>query len=302
MSLLNVNLKNINFSNPVWVASGTFGFGEEFSKIFDINQLGAIVTKTITPEFRPGNPPPRTIETPSGMLNSIGLANPGIKKFVTDKIPFLKKLKAPVIVNIAGESISEFCMLIEELEKYKFLKGYEINISCPNVEKGGMLFGTDAEFTSRLTGQLRKLTKKLLIVKLTPNVTDITEIAKAAEGAGADALSLINTVVGMAVDINRKKPFLGNVFGGLSGPAIKPVALANLYKVKKSVKLPLIGVGGITSTDDAVEFFMTGASCIQVGTANFFEPTATKNIIDGLEKYCIKNKLSSINQLTGVIH
>lgn len=267
------------------VASGTFGFGEEYAKLMDIGKLGAIVTKSISLNPREGNPPPRLCETPSGMLNSIGLQNDGVKAFIEKALPFLAKFSVPVIANIAGESAAEFVELAKVLSKETTVKGLEINISCPNVRKGGMQFGCSEAGTEEIVKAVRKATTLPLIVKLSPNVTDIAQIAKVAVNSGADALSLINTLLGMAVDVKAKKFKLATKTGGLSGPAIKPVAVRMVWQVAQAVKVPIIGIGGIMSLEDALEFFMVGASAIQVGTGNFVDCEATLKIIDGLKAY-----------------
>jgi dihydroorotate dehydrogenase (NAD+) catalytic subunit len=283
-----VNLAGIQMKNPVMVASGTFGFGEEFSEYYDLNELGAIVTKSVTLKPREGNPPPRLCETPSGMLNSIGLQNEGVKVFLEKHLPFLSQFKTPIIVNVAGETIEEYVEVIKIVSKEKKIAGIELNISCPNVKRGGMTFGVDPKCTEEVVKAARAQTKLPLIAKLTPNVTDITIIAKAAVKAGADALSLINTVLGMAIDVKTKKPKLATITGGLSGPAIKPIAVRMVWQTAQAVKVPIIGIGGIMTAEDALEFFLAGASAVQVGTANFIDVRAAVNIIDNLQKYNLK--------------
>lgn len=267
------------------VASGTFGWGKEYSDYIDLNKLGAIVTKSITYNPRIGNPPPRIVETPAGMLNSIGLQNEGIENFLLTDLPFLCKFDVPLIVNIAGESPEEYAQLAKKLDKEKGVKGIEINISCPNVKHGGMAFGVNPTLTREAITAVRKATAKPIIAKLTPNVTDITVIAKAAAEAGANALSLINTIVGMSIDIETGKSRLGSLTGGLSGPAIRPIAVRMVYAAARAVKIPVIGIGGIMCGNDAIEFFHAGASAIQVGTANFREVTASLTIIKEIEDY-----------------
>lgn len=269
---LEVEIAGLKLKNPVMVASGTFGYGEEAADFVDLNQLGALVTKTITLEPREGNPPPRVVETPSGMLNSIGLQNKGIDDFIQNRLPFLEQFNTPVIANIAGDSAGEYVELAKRLNGQPTVKGLELNISCPNVHKGGMAYGVDPKLTAELVKKVRRATKLPLIVKLTPNVTDITVIAKAAEKAGADALSLINTVLGMSIDLKTGKSRLGRPFGGLSGPAIRPIAVRMVYQCAQVVKIPLIGIGGIMTTDDALEFLFAGAKAVQVGTGNFVDP------------------------------
>lgn len=271
--------------NPMMVASGTFGYGEEASEFIDLNKLGAIITKTITLEPREGNPPPRIVETPSGMLNSIGLQNKGLEDFITNRLPFLAKFDTPVIANIAGETVKEYVELAKRLSNNPTVKGLELNISCPNVDKGGMVFGTDPRATEDLVNQVRKNTKLPLIVKLSPNVTDITVIAKAAEKAGADAVSLINTLLGMSIDVKTGRSRMGRQMGGLSGPAIRPIAVRMVYQVVQVVKIPVIGIGGIMTGNDAIEFLLAGATAIQVGTANFVDPQTPLKIIAEVEDY-----------------
>ncbi|MFH1386192.1 MAG: dihydroorotate dehydrogenase [bacterium] len=283
--MLNIELLGLKLKNPIMVASGTFGWGKEYADYIDLNQLGAIITKSITLQARAGNPPPRIVETPSGMLNSIGLQNDGIESFIKNDLPFLAKFETPTIVNIAGESANEYSKLAQLLDKENTVKAIEINISCPNVKKGGMSFGVDAKLTKEVVSAARKATKKPLIAKLTPNVTDITVIAKAAVDGGADALSLINTVVGMAIDIETGKSRLGMLTGGLSGPAIKPIAVRMVYEAAHAVKVPIIGIGGIMSGSDAVEFFLAGAKAVQIGTCNFVDTKAPIRIIQEVANY-----------------
>jgi len=272
------------------VASGTFGYGIEPAELIDLNQLGAIITKTITLKPREGNPPPRIVETASGMLNAIGLQNAGVQDFIKNSLPFLAKFDTPVIANIAGESASEYAELAKILGKEKTIKGIEINISCPNVKKGGVQFGVDPKLTEEVVKAVRKATKLPIITKLTPNVTDITIIAKAAEKAGSNAVSLINTLMGMSIDIENRKSKIGNITGGLSGPAIKPIAVRMVWQVAKAVKIPVIGLGGIMTAEDAIEFFIAGASAVQVGTANFVDNNSPLKIVKGIENYLTANK------------
>ncbi|OGB87371.1 dihydroorotate dehydrogenase B catalytic subunit [candidate division WOR-1 bacterium RIFCSPHIGHO2_02_FULL_45_12] len=293
MAKLECEIAGIKMKNPVMVASGTFGYGEEVSKFVDLDKLGAIVTKTITLEPREGNPPPRIVETASGMLNSIGLQNKGIKDFIEHRLPFLAKFKTPVIANIAGDSASEYAKLAKMLNEESAIKGIELNISCPNVTKGGMFFCFDPKATAELVKTVRKETSLPLIVKLSPNVTDITLIAKEAETAGADAISLINTLLGMSIDIEKKTFSLANKTGGLSGPAIKPVALRMVYQVAQAVKIPVIGIGGIMTGNDAIEFFLAGASAIQVGTANFVDTQAPIRIVKEIKDYLKAQKIAN---------
>jgi dihydroorotate dehydrogenase (NAD+) catalytic subunit len=294
-------LRGMEFKNRVFVASGTFGYGDEVRDLVDVNRLGGIFTKSLSWKPRSGNPPPRIVETASGMLNSIGLANIGVQTFIEQKLPFLRTLNTRVIVNIAASSLNEFCDVLSLLEGQEGIAGYEINVSCPNVKEGGMNFGTDCNMITEITSHLRQLTDKPLIIKLTPNVTHISEFAQAAELAGADAVSVMNTLIGMAVDIKTRKPKLSTVTGGLSGPAIKPVALAKVYEVAQAVKIPIFGIGGITSTEDAIEFLLVGASAIQIGTMNFIDPAISEKIANGLEEYARKNEISDIGILVGAL-
>ena len=301
--MLEVKIADNIFKNPLFVASGTYGYGNETSDIVDIDKIGAIITKSVTRLPREGNPPPRIIETRSGMLNSIGLANLGVDSYCKEKVPYLNSINTNFIINIAGTTIDDYLEILEILEKSNSNHvGYEVNISCPNVKEGGMEFGVSASMTAKLTSALRERTKKIIIMKLSPNVTDIVRIGKAAEDSGADAVSAINTVVGMAIDINRKAPVLNTIFGGLSGPAIKPVALAAVYKLYKNIKIPVIGIGGISSIEDAIEFFMAGASMIQIGTMNYTHPGIAIDIADGVMRYLQNNNISSIHDLTGSAH
>ena len=296
---LRTKIGPLQLKNPVITASGTYGYGREYSSIVDVNQLGGIVVKGISLKPRPGNPPPRIVETPCGMLNAIGLANVGIEAFLKEKLPWLKKLDTVVIANIYGHSIEEYGLLAAELRGVEGISAIEVNISCPNVERGGMAFGTDPGVAAQVTETVRKNTDKPTIVKLSPNVTDIREIAKAVEMAGADVLSLTNTLTGMAVDIERRRPKLANVSGGLSGPAIRPVALFMVYQVVRSVRIPVIGMGGIMNERDALEFLIAGARAVQVGTANFVDPQAPIRIIEGLKDYCRKNEIGSLEEIVG---
>jgi dihydroorotate dehydrogenase (NAD+) catalytic subunit len=299
---LEVEIDGIKLKNPVMTASGTFGYGEEFSPFIDLDKLGAMVLKGITLKPKMGNPPSRIIETPSGMLNSIGLQNVGVEMLIKEKLPYLKKFNTPVIINISGDTIEEYVELARRLggvSEEKGIAGLEVNISCPNVKKGGMVWGTDAKATYKIINNIRKTTSLPLIIKLTPNVTDIKTIAQAAEEAGADALSLINTLLGMAVDIDSRKPKLANISGGLSGPAVKPVALWMVWQVFQTVNIPVIGIGGIIKVEDALEFIIAGARAIEIGTANFVNPRVTIEIIEGIEKYLIENNIKDVNELVG---
>jgi len=290
--------------NPVMTASGTFGYGEEFTPFIDLNKLGGMILKGITLKPKIGNPPPRIIETPSGMLNAIGLQNVGVEVLIKEKLPYLKKFNTPVIINISGDTIEEYVELagrLGEVSNEMGVAGLEVNISCPNVKKGGMAWGTDAKATYKIVSSLREATTLPLIVKLTPNVTDIKIIAQAAEEAGADALSLINTLVGMAVDIDSRKSKLANISGGLSGPAVKPVALWLVWQVFQTVSIPVIGIGGIIKVEDALEFIIAGARAIEIGTANFVNPKVTIEIIEGIEKFLVENNIKDVNELVGSI-
>jgi dihydroorotate dehydrogenase (NAD+) catalytic subunit len=289
----------LQLKNPVLTASGTFGYGEEFAPLVDLNQLGGIVVKGISLEPMAGNPPPRTVETPCGMLNAIGLANVGVEKFLREKLPRLQALDTAVIANIYGHSPAEYAAVAAALRGVEGVAALEVNISCPNVEQGGMAFGTDPDISARVTEKVLQNSDKPVIVKLSPNVTDITAVAGAVEKAGAHALSLINTLTGMAVDIETRKPRLANVAGGLSGPAIRPVALHMVHRVARAVKVPVIGIGGILEYRDALEFLIAGASAVQVGTANFVNPKATIEILAGIRKFCADRNIPAIEQLIG---
>ncbi len=291
---------SVKFKNPIFTASGTFGYGSELPEFIDIDKLGAVVTKSITLESRAGNPPPRIVETASGMLNSIGLANIGVKNFIKDIIPQYENIDTKIIVNIAGSTNNEYVKVLKEIEAVSSnIVGYEINISCPNVKYGGMELGVNAELSNRLISELRKHTEKLLIVKLTPNVTDITKIAKAVNDAGADAISAINTVVGMGIDIEKRKPTIYRTYAGLSGPAIKPIALAMVHKISKNVSLPIIGIGGIINGENVIEFLLAGATAVQIGTANFRNPNAGIVILDQLNNYFKDNSIVHYSELIG---
>ncbi len=296
---LSVEIAGIKLKNPVMAASGTFGWGEEYSEVMDLSKLGAIITKTVTLKPREGNPPPRICETPSGMLNSIGLQNDGIEKLINEHLPDLSKFKIPIIVNIAGDIANEYVELAMKLDKVPSVKGLELNISCPNIKQGGMIFGCNPRLTADVVRKVKKVTTLPVIAKLTPNVTDVTVIAKAAESAGADAISLINTIVGMSIDIESKKSRIGAGTGGLSGPAIKPIAVRMVWQVAKAVKIPVIGVGGIMSGEDAIEFFLAGASAVQVGTANFVDMEASIKVTQGIKTYLETHKLADIKDIIG---
>jgi dihydroorotate dehydrogenase (NAD+) catalytic subunit len=298
---LKVDIGGLALRNPVLTASGTFGYAREFEHLVDLNRLGAIIVKGVSLEPTKGNPPPRIFETSCGMLNAIGLENVGIEAFVNEKLPFLQTLTPPIIINIYGKFEEDYARLATRIEAVEAVAGIEVNISCPNVKAGGMAFGVDPQAAFSVIREVRKRTTKLLIVKLSPNVTDITEIARAVEDAGADCLSLINTITAMAIDIDTRRPSLANVTGGLSGPAIKPVAVRMVWQVARVAKVPIIGIGGIMSAEDALEFIIAGASAVQVGTANFVNPHVTTDIIDGIEKFLADRNIDKISDLVGTI-
>lgn len=298
---LSVSLGRIHLKNPVLVASGTFGYGEEYQDLVEAAQLGGIITKAVTLEPREGNPPPRLAETPAGLLNSIGLENPGIEVFLKEKLPKLRKLKTRIIVNIAGEKKTEYLDLAEKLDRETGIDALEVNISCPNVQERGLVFGTRADLAFSLVKGLRQATDLPLIVKLTPNVTDVTEIAQAAKEGGAEALSLINTILGMAIDVNSRRSKIGAITGGLSGPAIRPVAVRMVHQTFQKVDLPLIGMGGIACAEDALEFVLAGATAVAVGTANLVDPTISLKIIEGLRQYLKKGGVHSFQSLIGTL-
>ncbi len=289
----------VEFKNRVMVASGTFGYGDECVSAVDVNRLGALITKSLSLKPREGNPPPRIVETASGMLNSIGLANIGVHRFIGEKLPFLRTVDTTVIVNIAASTVEEYCAVLELLEGEDGIDGYEINVSCPNVKEGGLNFGTSCPMTSQITQRLRSRTKRPLIIKLTPNVTHIAELARAAEDAGADAVSVMNTLIGMAIDVRTRKPVLSTVTGGLSGPAVKPVALAKVYETARAVRIPVIGIGGIVNGIDAIEFLLAGAVAVQVGTANFLDPAAGVRVADEMKSFCVQQGIADMGSLVG---
>jgi dihydroorotate oxidase B, catalytic subunit (EC 1.3.3.1) len=297
---MSVNIAGLRMKNPVVAASGTFGFGREYSAFFDISKLGGIAVKGLTLKPRKGNPPPRIAETPAGILNSVGLQNPGVHAFIRDEIPFLRRYDTAIIANACGNTVEEYEEMAEILSDAD-VDAIELNLSCPNVKEGCMAFGSTASGMTQVVSRVRKHCRKPLIVKLTPNVTDICEIACAAEAAGADAVSLINTVLGMAIDVKTRRPVLGNVMGGLSGPAVKPIALRMVYQVSKSVKIPVIGMGGISNGTDVVEFLLAGASAVMIGTAGLVNPYAWVEAIDGLELYMEENGFRSVSELTGAL-
>ena len=302
---MQVRIGSLTLRNPVMTASGTFGYGREFSNLVNLDHLGGIVVKGISLLPRPGNPPPRIVETACGMLNAIGLENVGVERFITEKMSYLKGLDTPVIVNILGDSVEEYGEIARRLDGVEGISGLEVNISCPNVKKGGVAFGTEPAMAATVTSAVRQATRLPVIIKLSPNVTDIVLMARAVEEAGADGVSLINTLIGMAIDPKTRRPRLANVIGGLSGPAIKPVALRMVWQVASAVSIPVIGIGGITTAGDALEFLLAGATAIQVGTANFYDPSASEQIIQGMKEYlhqqgeyCIKDIIGTLQ--TGI--
>lgn len=297
---LSVEIGKLKLKNPVMVASGTFGYAEEFSDFMDLKKLGAIVTKTLTLKPRQGNLPPRTCETPSGMLNSIGLENPGLELFIKEKLPFLRKLGVPIIISVAAEEEpQEFLELVTRLDKLDEVSAIELNISCPNVKGKKHLISQDPEATFEIVSRVRKATAKTLIIKLSPNVTSVSEIAEAAQSAGSDAVALINTLSGMSIDINKRVPKIAAITAGLSGPAIRPVAVKMVWETFNKIKIPIIGMGGIMDAASALEFIIAGATAISVGTANFINPKVSVEILGGLKEYLLKNKISDIQELTG---
>lgn len=298
---MRVDIGGIEIKNPVMTASGTFGYASEFDELVDLNRLGAIVVKGLSLEPSEGNPPPRIVETPCGMLNAIGLENVGLTAFVKNKLPFLSRLDTPVFVNIYGRRTEEYAELAARLEDIDGVSGIEVNISCPNVKSGGMAFGAYPESAADVVRAIRNQTTKSLMIKLSPNVTDITEIAKSVEAEGADSISLINTITGMAVDIETRRPKLANITGGLSGPAIKPVALRMVWQVVQTVKVPVVGIGGVMTAKDALEFLIAGAVAVQVGTANFINPHATTDIIDGIETFLMERNISDISDIIATL-
>jgi len=299
---LSVSIGSARLPNPVGVASGTFGYGGEYEELIDCSGLGALFTKAVTIEPRPGNALPRLVETPAGLINSIGLANVGIDRFLDEKLPDLSRFGCPVIPNVAGSTEEEYCSVLERLETNQVPAAYEINVSCPNVKHGGLAFGTDPHQIEHLTQKLRNLTKKPLIIKLTPNVTDITVIAKAAQNGGADALSCINTCVGMVIDVRKKRPVLSMKTGGLSGPAIRPIGVAMVYKVCRAVTIPVFGMGGIMSSDDALQYLLAGASAVQIGTGTFIDPALPITVINGIEQFCIQENIASVNLIRTLLN
>ena len=294
---LSIKLGSLCLNNPVIAASGTFGYGLEYSSLVDLNALGGFSTKGLSLKPKVGNPVPRVIETSSGMLNAIGLENIGLEAFLSEKLPQLKNFNTRIIINFFGDTTQEYVAMARALSDVERLDALEINVSCPNVEKGGSQFSSDPEVLSEVVSSVRKATGKFLIVKLSPNVTDITLLAKAAENAGADALSVCNTFVGMSIDLKTRKPHLANRTGGLSGPAIKPLALNLVYQTVRAVQIPVIGIGGISSGEDAVEFLLAGAKAVQIGTANFIDPASTLHVIEGIRRYCLANGVNNLSEL-----
>ncbi len=296
---LSVNIHKLHLKNPVLTASGTFGYGDEFADFIDLNKLGGFIVKGTTLKPREGNPYPRMAETPAGMLNAVGLQNKGVDYFIEHIYPRIKHYQTAIIVNVSGSTVEEYAEICEKLAPLEKIPAIEVNISCPNVKEGGMAFGTSCPGVKAVVSEVRKVYPKTLIVKLSPNVTNIVEIARVAEAEGADALSLINTLLGMAIDAKTRRPVLSTVTGGLSGPAIKPIALRMVWQVSKTVNIPIIGIGGIMTATDAIEFFLAGASAIQVGTANFVDPQATIKIIDGIAQYLTENNFNKITDIIG---
>lgn len=296
---LSVNIASLKLRNPIMLASGTVGYGNEIAEFIDLNKIGAIVTKSLSLKPKKGNPPQRITETPAGMLNAIGLTNVGVEVFIKEKIPFLKQYDVPLICNIAASTVEEYVECTKILTEEETIKAFEINVSCPNVKEGGLQFGNNLSAVGKVTAKVRAVTNKPLIIKLSPNVSYISEFAKVVKEEGGDAVSAINTLVGTAFNIYTRKPKVQNVFAGLSGPAIKPIALAKILEIHQKVDIPIIGIGGIMNWKDVVEFMIVGASAVQIGTLNFIDPTAPINIIEELEKYCEQMNINSISELTG---
>ena len=301
MARLEVKIGNLTLKNPVLTASGTFGYGEEFSDFIDLSRLGGFIVKGTTLNHREGNPYPRMVETPAGMLNAVGLQNKGVDYFIEKIYPSIKDIDSNVIVNVSGATISDYVAVCEKLNSLDKINAIEVNISCPNVKQGGMAFGTTCDGAAEVTKAVRKAFSKTVIVKLSPNVTDVVSIAKALEAEGADSVSLINTLLGMAVDVERRRPYLSTITGGLSGPAVRPVAVRMVWQVAHAVKVPVIGLGGIMNGRDALEFMLAGAAAVEVGTANFIDPAVTVKIIDYMEDYCSRHGIDDISEIIGVI-
>lgn len=298
---LRVNIGSLELQNPVMTASGTFGYAREFETLVNLHRLGGVVVKGISLSPRVGNPPPRIVETPCGMLNAIGLQNVGVDRFIEEKMTYLRGINVPVIVNILGDSVEEYREITRRLADTEGIAALEVNISCPNVKKGGVAFGNDPRMAAAVTTAVKEVSSVPVMVKLSPNVSDVTEVARAVEDGGADSISLINTLIGMAINLETRKPVLANVIGGLSGPAVKPVALRMVYQVAQVVKIPVIGIGGIDCTEDALEFMLAGASAIQVGTANFVNPRVSEDIVEGISAWVKKNRLDSVRDLIGAL-
>ena len=301
MVSLSTKIGSLELKNPVMTASGTFGYGTEYSDFMDISRLGAIIVKGTTLNPRQGNPYPRMVETPSGMLNAVGLQNKGVDHFVDHIYPEVRKIRTSVIVNVSGSCIDDYVQTASIINTLDDIPAIELNISCPNVKQGGMAFGVNPDSAAQVVGAVRKVYDKTLIVKLSPNVTDITEIARAVEGAGADSVSLINTLMGMAIDAGKRKPILSTITGGLSGPAVKPIALRMVWQTAKAIKIPVIGLGGICSATDAIEFLLAGASAVQIGTANFIDPSISGKVIDGIGEYLACHGFSSVRDIIGIL-
>ena len=301
MADLRTSIGKLELANPVMTASGTFGYGTEFADFVDLDRLGGVIVKGTTLHHREGNPYPRMAETPSGMLNAVGLQNKGVDYFCEHIYPTIKDYKTRMIVNVSGSAVEDYVATAERINALENIPAIELNISCPNVKQGGMAFGVTAKGAAEVVGAVRKVYDKTLIVKLSPNVTDITEIARAAEGAGADSVSLINTLLGMAIDAERRRPVLSTVTGGMSGPAVKPIALRMVWQVAKAVNIPVVGLGGITNATDAIEFLLAGASAIEVGTANFMNPAVTGKIVDGINEYLDRHGFASVRDIIGAL-
>ena len=298
---LRVNIGSLVLQNPVMTASGTFGYAREFENLVNLHRLGAVIVKGISLHPRRGNPPQRIVETPCGMLNAIGLQNVGVERFISEKMPYLRNLAVPVIVNILGDTVEEYREITERLAPIDGIAALEVNISCPNVKRGGVAFGTDPQMARKVTEAVKEAAAVPVMVKLSPNVSDIVALARAVEDGGADSVSLINTLIGMAIDLKRRRPVLANVIGGLSGPAIKPVALRMVYQVAGAVAIPVIGIGGIDSTEDALEFILAGATAVQIGTANFINPRISEEVVEGIGAYVQDHDLQSIRELIGAL-
>lgn len=301
MADLRVKIGGLDLKNPVLTASGTFGYGEEFSDFVDLSRLGGFIIKGTTLEHREGNPYPRMVETPSGMLNAVGLQNKGVDYFIENIYPRIKDVDSHVIVNVSGASVDDYVRVCEKLQPLDKINAIEVNISCPNVKQGGMAFGTTCDGAAQVTSAVRKAFNKTIIVKLSPNVTSIADIAMAVENAGADAVSLINTLLGMAIDVEKKRPYLSTITGGLSGPAVRPVAVRMVWQVAKAVKIPVVGLGGIMNGRDALEFIMAGATAIEIGTANFIDPAITTKVIEDIDDFCQRHGINDVNELIGII-